>query len=82
MRSLPFEYAVRNLLRSPLRLLLIVAGSTLVVLLVLAASAFVVGMQQSLRVTGSDDNVMELTFTPGLRAVPSADHPPPSVQVR
>ena len=36
MRRLPFDYAVRNLGRSPVRLLLSVGGSTLVVLLVLA----------------------------------------------
>jgi len=60
MRLLPFEYAVRNLLRSPLRLALIVAGSALVVLLVLAAGAFVTGMRQSLVVTGSPDNVLLL----------------------
>ena len=40
MRLLPFDYAVRNLGRSPTRLVLSVLGSTLVVLLVLAAGAF------------------------------------------
>jgi len=60
MTFLPFEYAVRNLGRSPLRLALSVAGSALVALLVLAAAAFVTGMKQSLRVTGSDDNVIIL----------------------
>jgi putative ABC transport system permease protein len=60
MRSLPFQYAVRNLFRSPLRLLLILAGSTLVVLLVLASAAFVTGMQQSLGVSGSADNIILL----------------------
>ncbi len=59
MRTLPFEYAVRNLGRSPVRLLLI-CGSTLVVLLVLASAAFVTGMKRSLRVTGSDGNVIIL----------------------
>ena len=37
MRQLPFEYAVRNLGRAPVRLMLSIGGSTLVVLLVLAA---------------------------------------------
>ena len=37
MRLLPWEYGVRNLGRSPLRLVLSVAGGALVVLLVLAA---------------------------------------------
>ena len=42
---LPWEYAVRNLARSPWRLTLSVAGSALVVLLVLGAAAFVHGME-------------------------------------
>jgi len=58
MRFLPFEYAVRNLGRSPLRLALSVGGSALVVLLVLAAAGFTRGMQQAMRVSGSPDAVM------------------------
>ena len=61
MGLLPFEYAVRNLGRSPLRLVLIVSGSALVVLLVIAAAAFMAGMQQSLHVTGSESNVILLS---------------------
>jgi len=60
MSLLPFEYAVRNLGRSPLRLVAAVLGSTLVVGLVLAAGGFVRGMQRSLAVTGSPDNVILL----------------------
>ncbi|MHC5003781.1 MAG: ABC transporter permease [Planctomycetota bacterium] len=60
MRRLPLEYATRNLGRSPLRLLLGVAGSALVVLLVLASAAFVTGMKRSLRITASDRNVIIL----------------------
>lgn len=60
MPSLPFQYAVRNLTRSPLRLALSVAGSLLVVLLILAAAAFVRGMESSLRSAGSPDNVLLL----------------------
>lgn len=60
MRLLPWEYGVRNLGRSPLRLVLSVAGGALVVLLVLAAGAFVRGMERSLAVSGSDDNVILL----------------------
>ena len=41
MKLLPFEYAVRNLGRSPLRLVLSVGGSLLVVMLVLAAAGFI-----------------------------------------
>ena len=60
IRRLPFEYAVRNLGRSPLRMLLSIGGSLLVVLLVLAAAAFVNGMKRSLRVSGSERNVIIL----------------------
>ena len=60
MRLLPFDYAVRNLARSPLRLALSLAGSVLVVLLVLAAGAFVQGMNRSLRVSGAENNVILL----------------------
>ncbi|MCH2140210.1 MAG: ABC transporter permease [Phycisphaerales bacterium] len=58
MRKLPFEYAVRNLGRSPLRLALSVGGSTLVVLLVLAAAGFTNGMQKAMHVSASQDRVM------------------------
>ena len=60
MRLLPWEYGVRNLGRSPMRLALSVAGGALVVLLVLAAGAFVRGMEKSLRVSGSEANVILL----------------------
>lgn len=60
MRLLPFEYAARNLGRSPMRCALSIGGAALVVLLVLASAAFVTGMKRSLRVTGSDDNVIIL----------------------
>jgi putative ABC transport system permease protein len=58
MRLLPFAYAVRNLGRSPSRLLLSVAGSALVVLLILVAGGFVRGMSQALRSTGGEHNVI------------------------
>lgn len=60
MKQLPFEYAVRNLWRAPVRLGLSILGSALVVLLVLASAAFVTGMQRSLRVTGLDRNIVIL----------------------
>lgn len=60
MRRLPLDYAVRNLGRSLSRLGLIVCGSALLVLIVLAAAAFVRGMDQSLRATGSEHNVILL----------------------
>ncbi len=60
MKLLPFEYGVRNLGRSRLRLALSVLGSALVVLLVLAAGAFVRGMDRSLRASGGERNVILL----------------------
>ena len=60
MRLLPWDYGVRNLGRSPLRLALSVAGGALVVCLVLAAGAFVRGMERSLAVSASRDNVILL----------------------
>ena len=60
MRTLPLEYAIRNLGRSRLRLGLSLAGAALVVLLVLAAGAFVRGMERSLGVSGGADNVILL----------------------
>ena len=60
MKLLPFEYATRNLGRSPVRLLLTVFGSGLVVLLVMIAASFMVGMQATLDVSGSNNNIMLL----------------------
>lgn len=56
--GIPLDYAIRNLGRSPTRLLLSLLGSTLVVLLVLAAGGFVRGMDRSLAVQGTEGNVM------------------------
>jgi len=60
MKLLPFEYATRNLGRSPVRLLLTVFGSGLVLLLVMIAGGFMVGMQATLAVSGSNNNIMLL----------------------
>jgi putative ABC transport system permease protein len=60
MKLLPFDYAVRNLGRSPTRLALSVAGSLLVVLLALGAAAFVRGMDKGLTSGGREHNVMLL----------------------
>ncbi|MFK7959879.1 MAG: ABC transporter permease [Phycisphaerales bacterium] len=61
IRQLPFSYAVRNLGRSRLRLIASLLGSSLVVLLVLAAGGFVRGMQESLdRKQSLHENVMIL----------------------
>jgi len=60
MKLLPFEYATRNLGRSPIRLILTVFGSGLVVLLIMIAGSFMVGMQATLEVSGSPQNIMLL----------------------
>lgn len=60
MRLLPWEYSVRNLGRSPMRMALSVLGSLLVVLIVLTAGAFVRGMERSLQASGSERNVILL----------------------
>lgn len=84
MRLLPWEYAVRNLGRHPLRLALSVGGSALVVLLVLAAAAFVRGMEKSLSVVGNSKNVILLgagseeslersEINPGVGSIVAAD---------
>ena len=60
MALLPFDYAVRNLGRSPGRLAAILAGSTLVVLMLLTATAFVQGMRQALTLDDAARNVILL----------------------
>lgn len=60
MKRLPFEYATRNLGRSTTRLILTVCGSGLVVLLIMIAGGFMVGMQTTLDVSGSKNNIMLL----------------------
>ncbi|MFW5698431.1 MAG: ABC transporter permease [Planctomycetota bacterium] len=57
---LPFSYAVRNLARSPARLVQLVVGSALVVLLILTAAAFQHGMSSSLQASGDPHTVMLL----------------------
>lgn len=60
MRTLPTEYAVRNLGRSPLRLALSVSGAALVVLLVLLGGGFARGLGEGLRIGGGERNVILL----------------------
>ena len=57
---LPFGYAVRNLYRDKMRLAQTLAGSALVVLLVMGAQALNEGMRRTLSATGSTANVMLL----------------------
>lgn len=58
MKLIPIDYASRNLGRNKLRLALSLGGCVLVVLLVLAAAAFVRGMEKSLSVSGMGKNVL------------------------
>ncbi|MBT4767464.1 MAG: ABC transporter permease, partial [Phycisphaerae bacterium] len=58
MKLLPFEYAVRNLGRSPLRMTLSIGGSLLVVLLVITASGFQRGMNTAMNVSGAPDTIL------------------------
>jgi len=60
VKRLPFEYATRNLGRSTTRLVLTVCSSGLVVLLIMIAGGFMVGMQTTLDVSGSKNNIMLL----------------------
>ena len=60
MKLLPWEYAVRNMTRSPLRMGLSISGAVLVVLLALAAGGFVRGMQKSLNASAVAGNVILL----------------------
>ena len=61
MNLLPFDYATRNLLRDPGRLLQTVGGTALVVLLIMGARAFNEGMQRSMQRSGSPDNIILLS---------------------
>jgi len=54
-RSLPFDYAVRNLVRRPVRTLLTGASSALVAALFVATAAFVQGLSTSFSSAGRDD---------------------------
>jgi len=51
MKLIPWDYAVRNLGRNKVRLAMSLGGSALVALLILAAAAFVTGMEKSMRVS-------------------------------
>ena len=51
-RRLPWEYAIRNLFRRPVRTALTVAGLTTVIVLVLVVVGFIRGLEHSLAVSG------------------------------
>lgn len=60
MRLLPFDYAIRNLGRSPKRLALVVGGSAIVSTLALAAVGFGRGMERSFAASGLSTNALVL----------------------
>ena len=60
MKLLPFDYAIRNLGRSPKRLLLVIGGSALVSTLVLGSVAFSRGLEASMNSSGLQTNAIVL----------------------
>ncbi len=60
MKLLPFDYAIRNLMRSPKRLVLVAGGSCVVTILVLGAVAFSRGMESAMSATGLATNALVL----------------------
>ena len=61
---LPWEYAIRNLFRRPLRTALTFMGLTIVVLLVLIVVGFIRGMEKSLSTSG--DPRVAIVFSQGM----------------
>lgn len=57
-RPLPWEYAIRNLFRRPLRTSLTFFGLTTVIVLVLVVVGFIRGLEHSLAVTGDADTAI------------------------
>jgi len=72
MRSLPFDYAVRNLGRRPLRTLLTAGSSALVAALLVATAAFVRGLETTFSGAGRDDVALLLSRSSGGDIVRSA----------
>lgn len=63
-RLLPWEYAIRNLFRRPLRTSLTFAGLTTVVVLILVVVGFIRGLERSLAVSG--DPHVAVVFSLGM----------------
>lgn len=64
-RLLPWEYAVRNLFRRPLRTCLTFAGLTTVIMLVLIVVGFIRGLERSLAVSGDPQTAVILSLGMG-----------------
>lgn len=60
MKYLPFDYAIRNLWRAPLRMAIAITGCALVVVILMAATSFVQGMRRTLSGGAGSDNVILL----------------------
>lgn len=63
-RLLPWEYAIRNLFRRPLRTCLTFLGLTTVIVLVLVVVSFIRGLERSLQVSGDENTA--LVFSLGM----------------
>lgn len=63
-RLLPWEYAIRNLFRRPLRTALTFAGLTMVIVLVLVVVGFIRGLERSIAVSG--DSQTAVIFSLGM----------------
>lgn len=64
-RPLPWEYAIRNLFRRPLRTLLTFAGLTTVIVLVLIVVGFIRGLERSLAVSGDPQTAVVFSLGMG-----------------
>lgn len=64
-RLLPWEYAIRNLFRRPLRTSLTFAGLTTVIVLVFVVVGFIRGLEQSLEVSGDPQTAIVLSRNMG-----------------
>lgn len=64
-RLLPWEYAIRNLFRRPLRTALTFVGLTTVIVLVLVVVSFIRGLERSLAVSGDPRTAIVLSLGMG-----------------
>src|SRR4051812_2184601 len=64
-RLLPWEYAIRNLFRRPLRTALTFVGLTTVVLLVFVVVGFIRGLEKSLAVSGDPQTAVVFSLGMG-----------------
>ena len=64
-RPLPWEYAIRNLFRRPLRTSLTFAGLTTVIVLILVVVGFVRGLEHSLAISGDEETAVVFSLGMG-----------------